>query len=105
MTTFTLRLPPHIAAILMALLTTHVMRARSKREQDGAWPTVAQQHADAITEILTDGVGSIDTEVVLHVRADGCHTDDGTPIPQTVIGSLVPELELRCAPCHHKRHG
>ena len=95
MTTFTLRLPPHIAAILITLLTTMVMRSRPKRELGGTWPTVAQQHADAITELLTEGAGSVETEVVLHVRGDGCSTDDGTPIPETVIASLVPQAFVR----------
>ena len=96
MTTFTLRLPPHIAAILISLLTTMVMKARPKRQSDdGTWPTVAQQHADAIIELFAEGVGSVDTEVVLHVRAGGCSTDDGTPVPETVIASLVPDSFIR----------
>ncbi|GEM_PF-33062 len=105
MVTFTLRLPPQIAAKLMALLSTMLMRTRSRREPQGVWPTVAQQHADAVEELLTTGVGAVDTEVVLHVRADGCTADDGTPIPETVIASLVPEsfrATNRAEPLHRR---
>ena len=95
MVTVTLRLPPQLAAVLIALLTTLVMRTRPCREPDGSWPTLAQQHADALETLLTDGAGTIDTEVVLHVRGDGATCDDGTPIPDTVIAELVPDAFIR----------
>ena len=90
MTTFTMRLTPHMAAMLISVLTMLVMRARPRRVTQGQWPSVAQQHADALEELLTDGTGNIDTEVVVHVRGDGCETDNGTPIPDTDVGSLIP---------------
>lgn len=102
MVTFSLRLPPHLAAILVSLLTTVVMGARRRRdpEKTGAdggasWPTLAQQHADAFEHLLTDRAGRIDTEVVLHVRADGATTDDGTPIPDTIIADIAPRSFIR----------
>ncbi len=167
---FTLRLQPHIAAVLIALLSTFVMRSRPKPHPTDGWPTVAQQHADAVEALVTDGAGDINTEVVFHVRSDGATCDDGTPITDTTIADLLPhsfiralihdadskpinasgrqrhptarqkrvvkerdrvcvdcgrntlleydhvpayeetgrtlvdDLELRCAPCHHKRH-
>ena len=171
MVTFTLRLPPAIGAVLIAILTTALLRTRPRRHADGTWPTLAQQHADAVAELLDeDGRGRVITEVVFHVRGDGCTTDDGTPITDTAMAQLidgaylralihdaegrpinasarqrhpttrqkrvvkerdrvctdcgsttllqydhdpdyeqsgktiVDELKLRCAPCHHKRH-
>ncbi len=35
------------------------------------------------------------TEVVLHVRGDGCTLDDGTPIPSSVIEKIAPESLIR----------
>ncbi|MGY9073304.1 MAG: hypothetical protein ACKVHU_10215 [Acidimicrobiales bacterium] len=35
------------------------------------------------------------TEVVLHVRGDGCSTDDGIPISETVVAALVPAAFIR----------
>lgn len=95
MVTFTLRLPPHVAAVLIALLTTMVMRTRPRRDASAAWPTANQQYADAFHEIINSGTGSITTEVVLHVRGDGCSADDGTPIPDTIIAELVPNAFVR----------
>ena len=95
MVTFTLRLPPHVAAILIALLTTIVMRCRPRPDSSAVWPTLAQQHADAFDRLIAERSARIDTEVVLHVRGDGCSANDGTPIPDTVIADLVPHAFLR----------
>jgi len=177
MVTFTLRLPPLLAGILIAVLTRTVMKSRAATtagaigaSADAKWPTVAQQNADALHHVLTDGIGPIATEVVLHVRGDGATMNDGTPVPESVVNNIAPtsfiralihdiegkpvdasnrrrhpttrqrrvvkerdqscvdcgradllefdhvpdyetsghtitsELQLRCAPCHHKRH-
>lgn len=92
---FTLRLQPVVAAVLVALLTTLVMRRRPQREPDGAWPTLAQQHADAVAELLDEGSGRVSAEVVFHVRGDGCTTDDGTPVAESAIADLVDQATLR----------
>ena len=94
-TTFTLKAPPHLAGLLHALLAAIVMRSTPKREPDGTWPTLAQQHADALGTLLTQGAGGISTELVLHVRGDGCTLDNGTPIPDTVIERIAPTAFLR----------
>ena len=132
---------------------------------------MGQQRADALVAVITGGGTNTVTEVVLHVRGDGCTLDDGTPIAGSVVeriaqtaflrtlihdaerrpinassrrrhpttrqkrvvrerdrrcvdcGStnllqydhqppyeqshhtVVEEVEIRCAPCHHDRHG
>lgn len=170
MVLFTLRLQPLIAGVLIALLTTIVMRSKRRPRPEQPWPSAAQQHADAFAELLESGPGAVDTEVVLHVRGDGCTLDDGTPVADSLIERIAPgsflralihdchanpadasnrrrhpttrqkrvvkerdgacvdcgrtelleydhcpaydethhtltsELQLRCAPCHHKRH-
>ncbi len=91
MTTFTLRLPPLLAGVLISFLTTWIMTARPKPTTDGDRPTVAQQHADAIEALLAEGTGRVDTEVVLHVRGDGNTLDDGTPVPDSTVAGLIPE--------------
>lgn len=94
-TIFTLKAPPHLAGILTAVLDAIVMRATPTREPDGTWPTLAQQQADALAATLTNGAGGVTTELVLHVRGDGCTLDDGTPIPDTVVERIAPTAFLR----------
>lgn len=90
MVVFTLRLPPLIAGMLITFLTSWVMTSRPKRNTADAWPTVVQQHADAVHALVSNGGASIDTEVVVHVRGDGNTLDDGTPVPDSVIADLIP---------------
>ncbi|MFN3220036.1 MAG: DUF222 domain-containing protein [Acidimicrobiales bacterium] len=95
MVVFTLRLQPHIAAILISVLSVLVMRSKARREPDGTYPSSAAQYANAVEEILDAGTGRVDTEVIFHVRGDGATTDDGTPICDTTIAELVPQAFLR----------
>ena len=95
MVTFTLRLQPHIAAVLIAILTKIVMRSKPKPKPGEAWPTLAQQHADAFADVLDGGIGTTATEVIFHVRGDGATCDDGTPVSDTVIADLLPDATLR----------
>lgn len=100
MTLFTLRLPPLVAAAFIAYLTAWVMKSRRRVTMGGnrasaVAPTVAQQHADAVEDLLTNGGGETLTEIVLHVRGDGCTLDDGSPIPGSVVERIAPESFLR----------
>ncbi len=171
MVTFTARLVPLVSGTLISRLNTHVMTTRSAVGPNDAWPSLAQQHADALEHLLMEGAGGLTTEIVMHVRSDGATLDDGTPLPITVVERIAPhafiraliheadgrpvnaspkrrhpstrqkrvvkerdrvcvdcgastllqydhvpaydvshrtvveELQLRCAPCHHHRHG
>ena len=168
MTVFTLRLPPVLAAALIAWLTTWIMTTRRRpltQRGPGASadasppPTVAQQHADALhalvtgatiyavpavparpspsaddpdsrpgasagattnpvrpsraadstapTHLPTPDPGAspaesaavenrrVETEIVIHVRGDGCSFDDGTPVSDSVVERLAPTAFLR----------
>ncbi|MFN8035367.1 MAG: hypothetical protein U0V73_05490 [Acidimicrobiia bacterium] len=62
---------------------------------EATWPSVAQQWADALVDIVRDSGndgrgGGVATEVVLHVRGDGCTLDDGTPIAGSVVERVAP---------------
>jgi len=118
MVTFSLRLPPVTASLLIAWLTAWVMNNRptsadrpSPHEaQPGpqtstdetqsidapadASPTVAQQHADALAALLDDRVEA-ETEVIIHVRGDGCTLDDGTPLGDSAVASKLPGSMIR----------
>lgn len=89
MVAFKLRLPPLLAGLLISFLTTWVMRSKPRPDVDGEWPSVAQQHADAIDGLLTTGTGAVETEVVVHVRGDGNTLDDGTPLCDSVVAGLI----------------
>jgi hypothetical protein len=59
------------------------------------WASVAQQRADALLALLHGGGAKVDTEVVLHVRGDGCTLDDGTPVAGSVVERVAPASLLR----------
>ena len=100
MVLFTMRLQPVVAGMLIALLTTLVMRSKPRKDNHkatapDAWPTSAQQHADALERLLTDGPGSIDTELIVHVRGDGATLDDGTPVNDSAVAKLLSKSLIR----------
>lgn len=103
MVTFSLRLPPLLAGLLISFLTTWVMRSKPRPDANGAWPSVAQQRADAIGDLLTDGNASVETEVVVHVRGDGNTLDDGTQLSDSVVTDLIPESFISAL--IHDAHG
>lgn len=94
MITFTARLPPLAAGQLIARLQTHVMTTRPDAESGNAWPSLAQQHADALSALI-DGGGSMTTEVVLHVREDGATLDDGSPVPIGAVARIADDAFIR----------
>ena len=67
------------------------------------WPSVAQQRADAFTALVAGGGGGdasgngvkIETEIVIHVRSDGCAFDDGTPVAGTIVERIAPGSFIR----------
>jgi hypothetical protein len=59
------------------------------------WPSLGQQRADALVALINGGGANVATEVVLHVRGDGCSLDDGTPIAGSVIERIASEALLR----------
>jgi hypothetical protein len=83
------------AALDATVMSNRVTAERSQDASAGAWPTLAQQRADALDHLLTNGTGTVDIEMVIHVRGDGCALDDGTPIPDSVVADLAPESFLR----------
>ena len=45
--------------------------------------------------VVSDGGANVATEVIIHVRGDGCTLDDGTPIADSVVERLVSDAFLR----------
>lgn len=92
------RLPPGDAAVLQAAVDAR-LRCTRPRASAGApgdtlrWPSLAQQRADALVALAREG--PVATEIVIHVRGDGCTLDDGTPIADTVVERLAPDAFLR----------
>jgi len=93
--TFTARLPPLIAGVLISELSTRVMRTRHNDTPMEFWPSLAQQHADALEQVLREGAGGVTTEVIVHVRDDGAALDDGTALPMSVVERIAPEAFIR----------
>ncbi len=94
--TFTARLPPLIAGVLISQLTTRVMSTRPNTTTPiEQWPSLAQQHADALAHLLHEGAGAVTTEVIVHVRRDGATLDDGTALPMSAVERIAPEAFIR----------
>jgi hypothetical protein len=95
------RLPPQDLGVVQAAVDAEVLRRMPRRASADApgdsaiCPSAGQQRADALLSIVRDGGGAVETEVILHVRADGCSLDDGTPIADTVVERIAPEAFLR----------
>lgn len=93
------RLDPLSGGALQAAVDAEFMRHQTQREPDGAFPTVAQQRADALCRIIAgasaNGSGHGDYEVVLHVRGDGCTLDDGTPITESSVARRLDTSFIR----------
>ena len=95
----TLRLPPlehgALAAAIDAKVLVSQSSSRASADTSGRWPSIAQQRAHALLELLREGGASIATEVIVHVRGDGCTLDDGTPITDHAVARLLPEAFIR----------
>ncbi len=99
MVIFTMRLPPFVAGLFAAALTAIARRARpiTRRSSDasaGGWPSLAQQHADAVEVLLNERM-NLSPEVVVHVRGDGASMDDGTPLTDSVVERIAPDAFIR----------
>lgn len=93
---FFARLAPLQAGKLMAAVDSAAMaQAISPRSVDEAWPSLAQQRADGLVDVVSNGGSSVVTEVVMHVRGDGATLDDGTPITETAVASVIGEAFVR----------
>jgi hypothetical protein len=115
MQTATLRAPPHEMATVIAAIETWVRQNQPQPESgqkatesgqdasaDGCeplsvniWPSWAQQRCDALVALISGGGLTGITEVVVHVRGDGCTFDDGTPVVESVMARLIPDAFIR----------
>lgn len=82
----TARLTPQEAGRFTAAIDSQVMRNDAP-----AGATIAQQRADALTSLTTDGGAAVSSEVVVHVREDGNTLTDGTPLSDHAVTQLLPE--------------
>jgi hypothetical protein len=96
------RLPPTVGRQLTAAIDTVVRRwypehsgSASADASTSQWPSLAQQRADALVQLLTEGGTTFVTELVISVRGDGASYDDGTPIPWTELERIAPEAFVR----------
>jgi hypothetical protein len=100
----TLLQPPELFGRMRAAVDAEVLRAqrdvRVSADADSPrsvtkWPSIAQQRADALLALVTGGGLAVETEVIIHVRGDGCTLDDGTPVAGSVVERLVPDAFIR----------
>ena len=98
------RYPPEVFARLQAAVDAYVARTLrgqnspagpSSSRKVNKWPSLAQQRADALVALITGGGTRILTEIILHIRGDGCTLDDGTPLADSVVARLLSEAYIR----------
>ncbi|HUP75871.1 MAG TPA: hypothetical protein VM282_22755 [Acidimicrobiales bacterium] len=98
------RYPPEVAAVLKTAINAQLLRAqRGKRASAGdrssrsvtKWPSLGQQRADALIGLILGGGTKVVTEVVIHIRGDGCAFDDGTPVANSLAARIASEAFLR----------
>lgn len=87
-----LRLTPLAGGKLLAAVDAKVM-AKPHASADAS--SLAQQRADALVSLVTEGPAKVETEIIVHVRADGCSFDDGTPIAGSIVEKLAPKAFIR----------
>ena len=105
-----MRMTPAQAAVLTAAVDEHVLRrdgresidatergndATASRGSHSRWASLAQQRIDALVDVVSAGGTNVVTEVILHVRADGCTLDDGTPIGGSIVERIADTAALR----------
>ena len=103
MTVGSFRYPPEVGAVLTAATNAQLLRAqRGNRASAGdrnsrsvKWPSLAQQRADALIALVLGGGTKVVTEIVVHIRGDGCTFDDGTPVADSVVVRIASESFLR----------
>ena len=93
------RLPPADAQVVTRTIDTELVRSRARVDASAdapqRWPSIAQQRADALVRRMTTGGSRLVTELVVHVRGDGCSFDDGTPVTNTFVERIAPTSFLR----------
>lgn len=92
MSVMTLVLPPHQMAEILALVDGQVRLGAGFDGLTGAARrrSLAGQRARCLHQILTTGsTTTVEREIVLHVRPDGCSMQDGTPVSSHAVASLI----------------
>ncbi len=88
MVTITARLPPLEGGVVLAVIDAHL--SFTLDAPAGASPTLAQQRADGLLDTIASGGGTVDAEVVIHVRGrDATVLQDGTPVSEHAVAHLL----------------
>lgn len=81
---------------IQAIHTAVDQRVRQGIVAAGDRSSLARQRALAVIDLLTQGPGArVETKVVLHVRGDGCHLSDGTPVAAHAVARRVPDAFIQ----------
>lgn len=99
-----IRLPAIDMGRIQAAVDARVMQSRPRVPGEPP-PSLGQQRARAALELLCGSPAGgplagrqrpvVDTEVIVHVRADACSMHDGTPIADDAVASLLDEAFVR----------
>ncbi len=87
--TVTWTLPTTVAAKTMSAVDAKLMSTRVTFDASADFPSLAQQRSDALLNLVASGGGTVDVELIVHVRGDGCTLDDGTPLADHEVARLI----------------
>jgi Domain of unknown function (DUF222) len=86
MVTITARLPPLQGAAAVAVIDAHL----ATNAPAGAFEPLHRQRADALFDAIAGGGGTVDTELVIHVRGrDAMLLTDGTAVSEHAVMHLL----------------
>jgi hypothetical protein len=103
MITLTARMTPEAAAVVCAVIDTHVMRAPDAPAGASPRPSLAQQRHDALAHALAHD-SQITTEIVIHVDEDANTLPDGTPLSDHTVSRLLPDAFVSLLLHDTRRH-
>ena len=91
MITLTARMTPEAAAVVCAVIDTHVMRTPDDAPAGASSkPSLAQQRHDALANAVAHD-SQITTEIVVHVDEQANTLPDGTPLSDHTVNRLLPD--------------
>jgi hypothetical protein len=91
------KLAPAEMAVFQGAIDSRLERRPTGASADAPkrWSSLAHQRSRALRAFCRDADGERTSEIVLHVRGDGCTMDDGTPISEAVVARIAPNAFLR----------
>lgn len=94
MVTIAARLGPADAGAVCAVIDRQVMRAPTGAASEGEPEPLAADEPEAVGADNDTPASRVDTELVVHVTAEGNHLTDGTSLGDHAVTALLPDVDV-----------